>query len=138
MHSCSTVYLSQLIALMALLQHGSEYEGGGLGRHAVINRTLIAGKPWITALQHCNGYGDCERIGDDNEGTTFRSNEALTSRVRKGPIQTRPDESGNPKADWFNCTGEQKQSDSATEPNQSSTSETRKDTGKREARRSES
>ena len=84
MHSCSTVYLSQLIALMALLQHGDHYEGGGLGRHAVINGTLIAGKLWITALQH-----NCERIGDDNEGTAFRSNEALTSHA-KGPIQTRP------------------------------------------------
>jgi hypothetical protein len=36
--------------------------------------TLMARKPWTTALQHCKSYGDCERIGDDNEETTFPAN----------------------------------------------------------------
>jgi len=34
----------------------------------------MARKAWITALQHCKSYGDCERIGDNNEETTFPAN----------------------------------------------------------------
>jgi hypothetical protein len=36
--------------------------------------TLMARKAWITALQHCKSYGGCERIGDNNEETTFSAN----------------------------------------------------------------
>lgn len=69
--------------------------------------TLMARKAWITALQHCKSYGDCERIGDDNEETTFPANEALTSRVLEGSNEPTAYKSGKQKGDWFNCAFEQ-------------------------------
>jgi hypothetical protein len=95
-----------------------------LGRRIVARSaasgTLMARKPWITALQHCKSYGDCERIGDDNEETTFPANEALTSRALKGSNQPTPYKSGKQKADWFNCTGEQDKWRSANQPSEGS------------------
>jgi len=45
-----------------------------IDRISAARGTLTAGESWITALQHCKSYGDCERIGDDNEEATFAAN----------------------------------------------------------------